>query len=523
VIDEGAPPCPTDHLARSDSADGAGPGDPAALLEEVLRVGRSMARTIAGHVGSVPAGFVVTDARFPASWQHNRVVLTAPAEDPAGVRAAAGAALRAVGATHLRIDVEAPSTDVAALAGDDLTVGEERLLVRDGRAPGIAASRTASVVPYAALRAAVGRAWREDHPEATRDEVRQLVERETLWPAGTTKHVASLVGGMPAAWCAVRRAGDVAEIDGLVTLPEYRRQGHGTAVLAAALSVAADTRLVFLRADGDDWPREWYARHGFRDVGGVTVLHGTAERPAPPPARARSHRADPDPYRRPPGRGARRVLFATGHPGGRTATLELLRALDLETAGQPTILDVGCGRGHSVDLLVRAGAAAVGVDLDHRAVRRARRRRLPVAIADAHALPVADASLDAVLAEVAVGATDDPLLALLELARVLRPGGRLALGELVARDDALEQAWPDLAWSLGTLHALPSRERLAGWLEAAGLHVVAGGAGDDLLADGVRHARRRLVAPEARRTARDVLAAARAGALGYQLVVAVRR
>jgi hypothetical protein len=42
-------------------------------------------------------------------------------------------------------------------------------------------------------------------------------------------------------------------------------------VVAKVLSLAAEAGcdLVVLEADADDWPREWYARRGFRVVGSV--------------------------------------------------------------------------------------------------------------------------------------------------------------------------------------------------------------------------------------------------------------
>ncbi len=90
------------------------------------------------------------------------------------------------------------------------------------------------------------------------------------------------------------------------------------------------------------------------------------------------------------------------------------------------VLDVGCGECYyTAGLLARleqAGKTAVvaGVDISRDAVRLGARRekRLQLAVASAAALPVADASQDAVLN---IFAPDVPA----ELARVLRPGGLL--------------------------------------------------------------------------------------------------
>ena len=71
--------------------------------------------------------------------------------------------------------------------------------------------------------------------------------------------------------------------------------------------------------------------------------------------------------------------------------------------------------------------------LDH-VMRRAAERGLANIVptqGDATALPYADASIDAVVLTAVLGEIPDPVAALREIARVLKPSGRLVVGELI--------------------------------------------------------------------------------------------
>jgi len=92
------------------------------------------------------------------------------------------------------------------------------------------------------------------------------------------------------------------------------------------------------------------------------------------------------------------------------------------------VLEVGCGRGAGIQLISQVGAARVdGVDLDPVMAGLAKRRLGPralVAVADIAALPMPDASYDAVIDFGAIHLMPEWRTGLGEVARVLRPGGR---------------------------------------------------------------------------------------------------
>ena len=96
-------------------------------------------------------------------------------------------------------------------------------------------------------------------------------------------------------------------------------------------------------------------------------------------------------------------------------------------AGFDSVLDLGCGEGQIARQAAAGGASrVVGVDPTHNQVVEARRRGGGpcYGIADAAALPFAEASFDAVVACLVFEHIDTVDQAIAEVARVLRPEGR---------------------------------------------------------------------------------------------------
>ena len=118
--------------------------------------------------------------------------------------------------------------------------------------------------------------------------------------------------------------------------------------------------------------------------------------------------------------------FVWGPEGLDEAEAQLLGPLDGRR-----ILEVGCGAAQCSRWLAGQGARPVGVDISLEQLRHsqrideARRAHVPVAVADATALPFADGSFDlACSSHGAVPFVADSATLMREVARVLRPGGR---------------------------------------------------------------------------------------------------
>lgn len=108
---------------------------------------------------------------------------------------------------------------------------------------------------------------------------------------------------------------------------------------------------------------------------------------------------------------------------------EVLRRLAGDVRGR-AVLEVGCGDGTRAAALAAAGARVVSVDRSRAMAGVARSRGAPVVRADACALPVASESFDLVLCANVLAFVPDPAPAVSEMARALRPGGRLVLADL---------------------------------------------------------------------------------------------
>lgn len=126
-------------------------------------------------------------------------------------------------------------------------------------------------------------------------------------------------------------------------------------------------------------------------------------------------------------------------PGGATLTRRILELLHLSPAS--LVLDAGCGNGASISLLQECGFYRVlGFDIEPQLVHEARQQDLPVALADLARMPLADHCLDLILSECVWNLTDRARSAA-EFARVLRPGGYLAITDIYSRSGK-KGDWP---------------------------------------------------------------------------------
>jgi demethylmenaquinone methyltransferase / 2-methoxy-6-polyprenyl-1,4-benzoquinol methylase len=118
-----------------------------------------------------------------------------------------------------------------------------------------------------------------------------------------------------------------------------------------------------------------------------------------------------------------------------TAGLDLRwRRLAAESVVRPgdRVLDAACGTGDLAIADKKAGASRVtGLDFSEKMLERARRKaQLEWVQGDMLALPFADATFDAATVGFGVRNVADLELALRELRRVVRPGGRVAILEI---------------------------------------------------------------------------------------------
>lgn len=234
----------------------------------------------AAEVRDVAGGVAVLDPAYRHSRDDNRLLLTDPVDDDT-VEESATALARDAGLGHRSATLCWPGAAAVAgrLAGRGWDAGEIVVMARpaDPAPPG----PRAQVVPQEDVHDLWRRSWRAGlPPRPDLDEVvDHLVGREHRNDRVVAVHdLAVLEDGRPVAAAQLRVDGATAVVDSVQTDPAARGRGHGDAVLAAALdgAVAAGCDLVLLEAAADDWPRTWYARRGFAEVGSVWIVDGDA-------------------------------------------------------------------------------------------------------------------------------------------------------------------------------------------------------------------------------------------------------
>ena len=177
------------------------------------------------------------------------------------------------------------------------------------------------------------------------------------------------------------------------------------------------------------------------------------------------------------------VLSGGLDAGWRRATRAAVRA----RPGQ-TVLDVAAGTAVSTVELAAGGVRAIACDFSQGMLRAGAGRRVPKVAGDAMALPLADASVDAVVISFGLRNVADPDAALREFLRVTRPGGTLVVCEFSSPTWApfrtvyleyLMRALPRIARAVSSnpdayvylaesIRAWPDQPALAGRVQAAG-------------------------------------------------------
>ena len=144
-----------------------------------------------------------------------------------------------------------------------------------------------------------------------------------------------------------------------------------------------------------------------------------------------------------------------------------------------TVLDLGSGPGLDALLaasLVGPGGRVIGVDMTPEMLARARATASRAGVAHVdfregrlEALPVEDASVDAVTSNCVINLVPDKAAVFREVARVLRPGGRVVVSDIVLERPLPEAVAKDvLAW-VGCVAGAAKRDDYFRMVEAAGL------------------------------------------------------
>jgi len=143
-----------------------------------------------------------------------------------------------------------------------------------------------------------------------------------------------------------------------------------------------------------------------------------------------------------------------------------------------TVLDLGSGAGFDCFLAARAVGETgwvLGVDMTHEMLWKARENtaqggytNVEFRLGEIEHLPVADASVDVVISNCVINLSPEKAQVFRDAFRVLKPGGRLAVSDVVATALFPDEVQDDLALRAGCVAGASFLDDLEGMLHAAG-------------------------------------------------------
>ncbi|MDO9015298.1 MAG: arsenite methyltransferase [Deltaproteobacteria bacterium] len=144
-----------------------------------------------------------------------------------------------------------------------------------------------------------------------------------------------------------------------------------------------------------------------------------------------------------------------------------------------TVLDLGSGAGFDCFLAARQvgpGGRVIGVDMTPAMIEKARANAARVGAANVEfrlgeieRLPVADGEVDVILSNCVVNLSPDKPAVFREAARALKPGGRIAIADVVATAPLPEAMRQEIALHAGCVAGAATVDEVAELLRAAGL------------------------------------------------------
>jgi arsenite methyltransferase len=147
-----------------------------------------------------------------------------------------------------------------------------------------------------------------------------------------------------------------------------------------------------------------------------------------------------------------------------------------------TVLDLGSGAGADVLISARrvgATGRAIGLDMTDEMLELARANAAEAEIGNVEfvkgyleQLPLADASVDVVISNCVINLSGDKPRVLAEAARVLKPGGRFAVSDVIADPDMDDATRADMAAWTGCIAGALTETEFRDALAAAGLEEV---------------------------------------------------
>lgn len=145
-----------------------------------------------------------------------------------------------------------------------------------------------------------------------------------------------------------------------------------------------------------------------------------------------------------------------------------------------TVVDLGCGGGLDVFLAadkVGPSGKSIGVDMTPEMLELSRRNaagreNVEFIQATIDSIPLPDASVDCVISNCVINLAPDKRAVFREIARVLKPGGRLAVSDIALKQPLPPEIGSDLSAYVGCIAGAILIDDYRTWLAAAGFDAV---------------------------------------------------
>jgi arsenite methyltransferase len=147
-----------------------------------------------------------------------------------------------------------------------------------------------------------------------------------------------------------------------------------------------------------------------------------------------------------------------------------------------TVLDLGSGAGADVVISARRvgpSGRAIGLDMTDEMLRLARANAAQAGVENVEFLkgyledmPLEDESVDVVISNCVINLSGDKPKVFREAARILRPGGRFAVSDVIAHPDTDEQTRSDMAAWTGCIAGALTADEFQSALQSAGFEAI---------------------------------------------------
>ena len=142
------------------------------------------------------------------------------------------------------------------------------------------------------------------------------------------------------------------------------------------------------------------------------------------------------------------------------------------------VLDLGSGAGFDCFLAaqqVGKTGRVIGVDMTHEMLKKARENAAKIdatnvefRLGELEHVPVADNEVDVAISNCVINLVPDKAQVFRETFRVLKPGGRIAISDVVNKTPLSAELKADIALLCGCVAGAASADQLTGWLRDAG-------------------------------------------------------